>query len=323
MNAARRLLTEWLVHAPRKRQLGIGGERAPLFRTVFFELRTRCNSRCSFCAAAIQSESRPDATMPFDLYAKVIEDLAGIDYRGQIAYHVNSEPLVVPDLDRFVAHARQRLPHAWIRIYTNGLSLSRARGEALLRAGIDEMTVNWYAADKTAPLPRHLTAFRDEVLPRFHAPERVRSGSGPLRHGDRSIFRFNIYRRRIDEVLDSRAGSAPNKTARPGDATGFCEHPFTQLNITVDGRVGRCCSDFYFSEVMGHVARQGLLDIWYGAPLQAARAHLLRGDRSASDLCRQCDFRGVPHDGAPLITRLAGVLLQRLDRFPTHPATHT
>ena len=104
---ARRVITAWLIHGPRKRQLGIGAGRAPLFRTVFFELRTLCNSRCSFCAAAVQSESRPDATMPFELYARVIDELARIDYCGQIAYHVNNEPLLVPDLDRFVAHARR------------------------------------------------------------------------------------------------------------------------------------------------------------------------------------------------------------------------
>ena len=318
---ARRALVAWLISRPRRRQLGIGDGRTPLFRTVFFELRTRCNSRCSFCAAAVQSETRPDVTMPFDTYARVIDDLVAIDYRGEIAYHVNNEPLMVPDLDRFVAHARARLPHAWLRIYTNGLALSRVKGEALLRAGLDEMTVNWYASDPGAPLPAHLLAFRDEVLPRFHPPERVRPGTGPERHGDRSIFRFNINRRRIDEVIDSRAGSAPNKQARPEDATGFCEHPFTQLNITVDGRVGRCCADFYFDDVMGNVSRQRLLEIWHGEPLELARRQLLRGDRSGSARCSRCDFRGVVVERAPAIARLAESVLSRLDHLlrPVEP----
>lgn len=311
----RRAITASLIHAPRRRQLGISFDRAPLFRTVFFELRTRCNSRCSFCAAAVQFEKRPDAIMPFDLYAKVIDDLAGIGYEGAIAYHVNNDPLVVPGLEGFVGHARAHLPRCWLRIYTNGLALSRAKGEALLRAGIDELTVNWYAPDSRSTLPRHLLDFRDLVLPQFHPRERVRSGTGPLHPGDRSIFRFNIHRRLIGEVLDSRAGSAPNKEAWPEDATGFCEHPFTQLNITVDGRVGRCCADFYFADVMGNVATQNVLDIWYGKPFEKARLHLLQGDRSASVLCSRCDFSGVPLEGTPPVTRVAGSLLYRLDRL--------
>ena len=106
----RRAITESLIHSPRRRQLGISLGRAPLFRTVFFELRTRCNSRCSFCAAAVQFEKRPDATMPFDLYAKAIDDLAGIGYEGAIAYHVNNDPLVVPGFDLRGGSAAPGLP---------------------------------------------------------------------------------------------------------------------------------------------------------------------------------------------------------------------
>jgi len=317
---ARRALVGGLIHRPRRRQLGIGPGPAPLFRTVFLELRTRCNARCAFCAAAVQSETRPDVTMPFEIYAKVIEDLVRLDYRGQIAYHVNNEPLMVPHLERYIEHARERLPRAWIRIYTNGLALSRAKGEALLRAGIDELTVNWYARDPDAPFPPHLLAFRDEVLPRFHSAARVHPGYGPPAPGDRSIFRFNLCHRNVDELLDSRAGSAPNKVCHPGDATGFCEHPFTQLNITVDGRVGRCCADVYFADVMGNVTRQGLLEIWTGGPFEQARRDLLRGDRSGSDLCRRCDFRGVTSQGAPARARAAEWILFRLDRLLRAPA---
>jgi radical SAM protein with 4Fe4S-binding SPASM domain len=316
---ARQAMTAALVHAPRRRQLCLGAGPTPLFRTVYFELRTRCNSRCLFCAAAIPYESRPDITMLFELYTKVIEELAGIGYEGQIAYHVNSEPLLVPDLDRFVRAARTRLPQAWIRIYTNGLALTRARGESLLRAGLDELTVNWYTPDPHTPLPPHLLAFRDEILPRYHPGARVRSGSGPLRQGDRSIFRFNIYRRPIDEVLDSRAGSAPNKRARPEDATGFCENPFTQLNITADGRVGRCCSDFYFADVMGNVASETVMEIWNGPRFQAARSLLMEGDRSGSALCSRCDFNGVALPGIPPLAHVIGSLLQRIDRLLRPP----
>ena len=39
-----------------------------LFDTVYFEIRTKCNSQCSFCAASIQNETRPDITMDFNLY---------------------------------------------------------------------------------------------------------------------------------------------------------------------------------------------------------------------------------------------------------------
>ena len=47
--------------------------RPKIFNAIFFELRTRCNSKCNFCAASIQNEIRPDVAMPFQVYNKAIK----------------------------------------------------------------------------------------------------------------------------------------------------------------------------------------------------------------------------------------------------------
>ena len=108
-------------------------------------------------------------------------------------------------------------------------------------------------------------------------------------------------------------GSAPNKPDPRSGTDGFCEHPFTQLNITADGRVGRCCADFYFADVMGNVTRQSVVEIWRGKPLQEARGHLLRGDRSKSALCSRCDFQGVPQHGLSFVSHLISTIVYRMD----------
>ncbi len=171
-----RSLTDGLVHRPRRRQLGITSRKTPLFQTVFFELRTRCNGVCSFCAASRQHETREDRTMPFDLYEKVIADLSAMNYEGQVAYHVNNEPLIVPDLPRFIAHARSELPRAWIRIYTNGLALSEKKGREILEAGVDEVTINLVlprplggAAGAPSSISRRAAA-----APRLTVPDTIR-----------------------------------------------------------------------------------------------------------------------------------------------------
>ena len=104
--ALARLLRRHWIEPPRARQLRAGEEPAPLFHTIFFEARTRCNSRCAFCAASIQNETREDLVLPFDLHAKVIDELAELGYHGQIAYHINSEPLLVPNLEQYIEYAR-------------------------------------------------------------------------------------------------------------------------------------------------------------------------------------------------------------------------
>ena len=37
----------------------------PKFNSVYFELRTKCNSKCTFCKASIFTDDRPDISMDF------------------------------------------------------------------------------------------------------------------------------------------------------------------------------------------------------------------------------------------------------------------
>ena len=199
-----------LIYKPQISNLGINDHTTPLFQSVFFEVRTRCNGLCSFCAANIQDEIREDMSMPFELYAKVIDELEGIKYRGRIAYHVNNEPLLFKDLTNFVSYAREKLPNAWIQILSNGKSLGIKKGDELVTAGINELTINHYTDDLSAPLPKRLTEFKEKVLLNHFKPEQIGAGHRPTT-GDDGVFRFNILPSRVDEVKNSRAGTAPNK----------------------------------------------------------------------------------------------------------------
>jgi radical SAM protein with 4Fe4S-binding SPASM domain len=74
---------------------------------------------------------------------------------------------------------------------------------------------------------------------------------------------------------------------------GFCEYPWTQFNITADGRVSKCCADFYFSDPMGDINNDSIMSIWHGERLEKVRRLLLKGNRDAIETCRKCDFYGV------------------------------
>ncbi len=276
-----------------------------MFDSVFFELRTRCNGKCSFCAASIHNETRPDTTMSFDLYAKVIGQLKEINFSGRVAYHVNNDPLLVPDLEKYVRHARENLPAAYLQVLTNGKALSPRKAERLIETGIDELTVNHYDNDFSAQLPKRLVRVRQETLPKFFGKDQIQSGSGPASSKERRVFYFNVFRRRETQVLNNRAGSAPNKQdGFDGRHLGFCRYPFTQFNITTDGRVSKCCQDLFFEEVMGNVAEQSLLDIWNGAPFQKVRAALYENDRAANPMCGKCDYFGVREANLSSLSRL-------------------
>ncbi|MDG2089360.1 MAG: SPASM domain-containing protein [Arenicellaceae bacterium] len=295
------------VYEPRMESLNITGvEDPPLFDTVFFEVRTLCNGRCSFCAASIQNETRTDQSMSFELYDKVISELAEFDFEGRIAYHVNNDPLIFKELQRFVDNARQKLPRAWIQILTNGVALTTKKAEALIAGGINEITIDWYNDDLESALPKKFDIIRNEILPKYYAEDQIQAGHYAEFTSER-IFRWNIFRRLQNEVLNSRGGTAPNKQEKSMAPRGFCEYPFTQFNITANGKVSKCCSDLYFSDVMGDVNKNTVLEIWNNDHFRNVREKLIIGDRVSLKNCAGCDFYGskrLPSIPARIINEL-------------------
>jgi len=278
------------IDQPRRVKLGIDSGATPLFDTVFFEVRTRCNGKCPFCAASIQNEKRQDTTMPMDLYVKVINELKDMRFDGRIAYHVNNDPLIFHKLPDFVKYARTALPSAWIQILTNGKALTEQKAEDLLAAGINELSINYYNDDQSSEVPKVIDNISKNILPCYYEKHQIKTGHDSK---NKNIFRFNVFRSKLNIVKTSRAGTAPNKKVKSKQPRGFCEYPFTQFNITADGKVSKCCADLYFSDPMGNVKEYSLMEIWNGKRFQEVRKLLLEGNRSAIETCSKCDFYGV------------------------------
>lgn len=287
-----KILQYLTIYRPRIKELGITRFFNPLFQVVYFEVRTRCNGRCEFCAASVQNDTRKDTLMSRETYDKVISQLKGINFSGRVAYHVNNDPLIFPHLLEFVDHARRELPKAWIQILTNGKNLTEREAENLVQAGINEITVNYYTNDLDKDFPIRFHEIRNEILPKYYDHHQIKEGHGPTKDGTK-VIRFNLIKRNVSDVLTSRAGSAPNKKHKSNKPMGFCEFPFTQFNITADGRVSKCCAEFFFSDPMGNVNEEKIIDIWEGERFNHFRKYLFKGKRGVLEHCKNCDEFGI------------------------------
>ena len=274
----------------------IDNNHLPLPKEVFFELRTKCNGRCSFCAASIQTETRSDTVMEFKLFNKVVNELESLNYSGRIGFHVNNEPLIVPHLEKYIVIARKKLPNAWIQILTNGRSLTINKADSLMQSKVNEISINHYD-DKdyfNQSIPVKFLTIKDKIITKYYPKKYIKQGHGPENTGKNNIFRYNIFLRRETEILTNRAGTAPNKKPiSEKNILGFCERPFKQFNITTDGKVSQCCDDLYFDYPMGNLKENSILDIWFGKKFETARKSLLNNDRNSHPMCKTCDFIGV------------------------------
>lgn len=107
----------------------------------------RCNLRCLYC--------RPDkaedtlARHPSQLSAEDLLDLVELVNTAVPIYKLRltgGDPLVRPDLDKFIRKVRKLLPDAEIALTTNGLLLSR-QVKALKEAGLDTMNISLDATE--------------------------------------------------------------------------------------------------------------------------------------------------------------------------------
>ena len=305
----KRRLLDRFIYAPVMAAKGIGPGVTPLFDTVFFEVRTRCNGICPFCPASVGRDPRPDLKMDKGLYLKVLEELQDLGFGGRIAFHSNTEPLVFKDLTEFVGLARERFPRSYLHILTNGKILTLKKAEELFRAGLTDLTVNFYNDDLEAELPGVFQEILNRLLPRLFRPEEIQvSGFGPGFDHPGGPRRYTIIRRLQNEVLDNRAGYAPNKARPDKRPRGFCQYPFTQFIVTADGRVGQCCNDFTIDVPMGDVSRQGVLEVWEGEPFERLRQELLLGRRENHRLCEECDYFGVKRIPQGFTSRLVHLI---------------
>jgi hypothetical protein len=207
----KKFLVSWLSKPNISLYEGSDGNGPERFESVFFELRTRCNSQCSFCAASIQNETRSDNEMSFEVFKKGIDDLQKMGYSGRVAFHITSEPLLSKNLFSFVEHARTKLPRCWFQLLTNGRKLNLANAEKLMNVGINEITVNWYTNEPSKPIPEKFAKIKTEVIAKRYPLENILPGHGPGVDEYKKLFRYNIVKRDISETLSNQASSSPNK----------------------------------------------------------------------------------------------------------------
>lgn len=275
-------------------------EPPPLFKVIFFELRTKCNGSCGFCPANIYSDIRDDIIMPFELFENAINQLHELNFNGRIAFFNNSDPLIVPEIDKYIRISTSKLGDNNIyHICTNGLSMTQKKGEAMLEAGANRFSINVYNDNLKGPLPKKVIMFQ-EMVEKFN-----KGRSKPVL--------LEINKRLLNTILYSKSGDAPNKPeAVSMDYRGFCLQPFTRFPIDPDGIVSLCCMDAFISKKMGDIKKDKLIDIWEGEAFQFFRQHLLNGDRARLPICNNCDYFGV--DGFGRRGTLKNIFFQVLTR---------
>lgn len=227
---------------------------------VQIEVNTHCNRGCWYCS----NKDFPKAPQLMDdeIYKKIIDDLTEIDFRGRIAPHQSSEPLLHPRLTELAAYARDQLPRAEFAIYTNGDFLNRERFDELREAGVD----TWIITQHGQNAPRPLLELVHNLTP--EESEYVTY---------QTLDAAKLFNRCIPGLIPEERRAIPNP----------CFHASYHLQVLVNGDVAQCCMGFMGEHIFGNVMKRNLMDIWMDPVFRTFRKEVGHGQFKL-DVCQRC-----------------------------------
>jgi MoaA/NifB/PqqE/SkfB family radical SAM enzyme len=119
------------------------GVASELPRQVYIEVTNRCNSLCASCPLTYDHflPFEPKHHLTWPQFRRIVDQLPRIE---RAVLHGIGEPLLNPQLPRFIAHLKQRGAH--VLFNTNAVLLDERRGDALRETGLDELRVSLDAA---------------------------------------------------------------------------------------------------------------------------------------------------------------------------------
>lgn len=243
-----------------------------LFNKIEIETINRCNNTCEFCPVNHNIDNRPFKIMDDELYKDIINQLARIEYSGAIGLFSNNEPLLDKKIVERCQVARDKLPYAYLYIYTNGILLNVELLCQLLKH-LDYIYIDNYNTSK-------------ELIPPLEPVYQY------LMENEIDSNKISIHMRNQKEILSTRAGNAPNSKI-PAKINSRCILPFSQMIIQSNGKVSLCSNDALGQVILGNVKIQSLEEIWYSAKYEKIRTKIQLG-RNQIDICHACDAIFTP-----------------------------
>lgn len=173
-------------------------------------------------------------------------------------------------IEEFAKTARKELPDVKIIMISNGTLLNIEKVRRLIGT-VDELILNDYGNN-------------------YRLSDNLKKIYKDIKKVPKVYENINVVinRRYGDEILATRAGSAPNKPCKNNKINSPCIYPFTDLVIFPTGKIGLCCNDCYEVTNYGHVGEQSLIEIWQSEKFKRMRDAMVKG-RSAWEFCNECD----------------------------------
>lgn len=267
------------------------------------EVTTSCNSDCVMCPH--KKLTRPKGHMDFELYKKIIAEAT--DWSVPLVQLSGfGETLMDRRISDRVRYAKDRsIP--FVRLNTNGSLMNSTVAEDLVSSGIDEIliSVDHGKKEEYEAIRRNLNF--DTVSGNISYLVEIRNKNGNTKPAiginavaqDKSLNQVqSVYERFSSEVDYITFQTAWNwtgsvKTDTPltnKNRTRFpCPYPWHFLNVSWNGDVSICCTDYDNAVLVGNITDQTLYDVWHSREYSRLRAIHMAGAFHQIPVCQACN----------------------------------
>ena len=268
---------------------------------VFLDPCDICNGGCWFCPSgdpAFVKTFRKPQLMDFDLYKKIIDDLATMpEPIKTLRLYADGEPLLNPQFPEMARYAKNTGRFISIDSTTNGLLIDQKLTQRLSVSGLDKIfisvpqgynqeyidNVRYLYLQSPVGFKIYIKIIGDGMDP----------GAIKKFYDDFGNYSDRIF---VESLINCWPGfdAVPDPPSvgiygNPLTKTNICPYLFYSLKINSDGTVSLCFLDYRHEMYLGDLKYESFKGIWNGVLLRNIRMDHLRGYRmKVSTNCVNC-----------------------------------
>jgi len=284
------------------------------YKKFFIEITNVCNLKCSFCPQTL----RPPQYMEISTFSNILDQIK--PYTEQIYLHVKGEPLLHPEIDKFLDVSYEK--GFMTNITTNGTLINKVSEKILMKPGLRQINFSLHSfdgnefsinkdqyisdilsfVDKAIKETEMIIALRLWNLNKDNITNIERRINSDILDAIQRKFNLDYT---LEDVIAPLKGIKiservflnhdhifewPDLSKEEDSGQGFCYALRSQIAILVDGTVVPCCLD-----------GEGVLNL--GNIKNTEFSKIIDGDRATNmyngfsnrevveEFCRKCGFR--------------------------------
>lgn len=278
---------------------------------VMIDTTTRCNLACAHCPNSVLAEDQSWlGDMDFDLYKKIIDEVAAERPEAVVRPFDGGEPLMHKQMEEMIRYAKEKGIRK-VAFTTNGLLFTEKRARAILEAGIDEIEFSIDAVTPETYLKIRKSEHFDRLIENIERVLALRPEINPalrvhvsfVKQQDNmfeakefeefwtpkvdfvGIREYHQHNALVDDHGRYEKDTPPERHP--------CPYLWNRIIIQHNGKIRFCEFDWKAEHAIGDVRTQSLKEVWHGERYKTLRDQHVAGTFDYP-YCKGCtDWREV------------------------------